>query len=846
MSSLDQIVSQLQSAGHPALPDGHPVDDGKPHRYGQGRKYWYSLHRIERAGRILGYTGAFGRWSGNDNGAEAFQWQGENLTPEDMSAARQRQEAAERVESEKRAHAAKMAANRARGQWQKARDEGSSAYLERKQITPEAVRFDDDGTLLVPMFQYAGGIRLVGLQKITPDGAKRFNKGMEKKGAAFLLGDIATDDRVAMIGEGYATGRTIRMATDGAVPLSVCFDAGGIMPVARYLRDTYPDLHLLICADDDWKIEQRLREHLADEFSYSGELVIGGAAVRIETKNTWYVVRAQYRRDDQGVGFIELSFGNDVVPERKKRFENTGLKSAHEAVAAVGNASVVFPRFADRGDRKLTDFNDLHCEEGLDAVKAQIQSALLAALAPAADEILPFAHLSANQPAGVARPAAAAKTELHPTSAGAAAEEWDGREAENGAHTWEMKLARTEKGTLLPTLGNVHLILSNHKAWQGVIAQDDFAGRVVKRKVPPFQQGELGEWSDMDDIRCVLWLSQAYGIAVRQDIVMSAVLLVADQHHYHDVREYLEGLVWDGTPRVRAWPARYLHVGDSEYVQLAGMKWMIAAVARVMQPGCKADNVLILEGKQGWGKSTALEVLAGKPWYTNSPIRIGEKDTYAVMAGKWIIELAELDSLNKSDSSAAKSFFATETDRFRNFYGKRAIDVHRQGVFAGSVNFDTYLKDESGNRRYWPIRVGGPVDIEALRRDRDQLWAEAVHLYRKRVIWHVTEDERPLFEIEQTERYEGDVYEDKIARAIEYSSRTTMEEILADVLKLDTSKWTLPEQRRVGKALKSLGWMRKRESTGKRGWYYVPEEEAVAAAVEAVEVAAGDDDDSPL
>ncbi|MDR6408517.1 UNVERIFIED_ORG: putative P-loop ATPase/phage/plasmid primase-like uncharacterized protein [Burkholderia sp. 1595] len=840
MSSLDQIISQLQSAGHPALPDGHPVDDGKPHRYGPGKKYWYSLHRIERGGLILGYTGAFGRWSGNDNGAQAFQWQGEALTPEDIDAARQRQEAAERAEAEKRAHAAKMAANRARSQWHKARDGGASAYLERKQITPEAVRFDDDGTLLVPMFQYADGIRLIGLQKITPDGAKRFNKGMEKKGASFILGDIAADDRVAMIAEGYATGRSIRMATDEAVPLSVCFDAAGIRPAARYLRDTYPDLHLLICADDDWKIEQRLREHLADEFGYDGDLVIGADAVRIETKQTWYRVRAQFRRDDHGVGFIELSYGNDVMPERKRRFENTGLKYAYEAAAEVGNASVVFPRFADRGERKLTDFNDLHCEEGLEVVRQQIQSALLAAIAPAGI-VSPMA-------ANGTRTVTGAESVPHPTSAGAAPEEWDGREAENGAHTWEMKLARSEKGTLLPTLGNVHLILANHKAWQGVIAQDDFAGRVVKRRVPPFQQGELGEWSDMDDIRCVLWLSQSYGIAVRQDIVMSAVLLVADQHHYHDVREYLEGLVWDGTPRVRSWPTRYLHVADSEYVQLAGMKWMIAAVARVMQPGCKADNVLILEGKQGWGKSTALEVLAGKPWYTNSPIRIGEKDTYAVMAGKWIIELAELDSLNKSDSSAAKSFFATETDRFRNFYGKRATDVHRQGVFAGSVNFDTYLKDESGNRRYWPIRVGGPVDIEALRRDRDQLWAEAVHLYRRRVIWHVTEEERPLFEIEQTERYEGDVYEDKIARAIEYSSRTTMEEILADVLKLDTSKWTLPEQRRVGKALKSLGWVRKRESTGKRGWYYVPEEEApvAAEAVAAVAVAVGDDDDSPL
>lgn len=126
---------------------------------------------------------------------------------------------------------------------------------------------------------------------------------------------------------------------------------------------------------------------------------------------------------------------------------------------------------------------------------------------------------------------------------------------------------------------------------------------------------------------------------------------------------------------------------------------------------------------------------------------------------------------------------------------------------------------------------------------RDQLWAEAVYLYRSGVVWHVTEQERPLFEIEQAERYEGDVYEDKIAKALEFVTRTTMEEILADILKLDTSKWTLAEQRRIGKALKSLGWVRKRGSTGSRGWYYVREEQE--QEVERELVAAGDDD-SPL
>lgn len=244
---------------------------------------------------------------------------------------------------------------------------------------------------------------------------------------------------------------------------------------------------------------------------------------------------------------------------------------------------------------------------------------------------------------------------------------------------------RSEKGTLLPTLGNVYLILSNHKAWRGVIAQDDFGGRVMKRNAPPFPQGTTGEWTDMDDQRCALWLSQRYGLSVRTDIVMNSVLLVADDTHFHEVREYLEGLTWDGVPRVRSMPSTYLRVADSEYVQLAFMKWMIAAVARVMEPGCKVDNVLILEGKQGHRKSTALKVLAGASWFTDTPIQIGNKDTYAVLAGKWVIELAELDSLNKADSSAVKSFFATAVDRFRNFYGKRATDVPRQCVFAGSV-----------------------------------------------------------------------------------------------------------------------------------------------------------------
>ncbi|WP_186038052.1 VapE domain-containing protein [Burkholderia gladioli] len=833
MSSLDQIRAQLAAAGHPELPVGHPVADGKHHRYGPRKKYWYQLREVVSKGAVIGYSGTYGYFSGDDPGTERFQWAGAPLSDEVLAETRRRQEAAEREESERAARQAQLAANRARSQWDRASDVGASVYMERKQITPEGVRFDADGTMFVPMYRYEAEGRLVGLQKITPNGEKRYNKGMEKKGASRLLGSIGAEDKMVLVAEGYATGRSIRMATREAFAVSVCFDAAGIQSAVQGLRAAFPAVHILVCADDDWKIEQRLREWLVEEFGFRGELTYGASPIKVEAKNTWYMLAAHKRVDDNGVQFVEATYGNDVMPLRRKRFENTGLKRAHEAAAAVDGVSVTYPTFADRGDRKLTDFNDLHVEEGLEAVERQLHAAIRAVLAPADDEQQPAEVVSAER---AMQPAA--------TSAAAEEQEWDGREAENGAFTWEESLARSDKGTLLPTLGNVHLILSNHAEWRGVIAQDDFAGRVVKRRVPPFGQGALGEWTDMDDHRSTLWLSQKYGLNVRPDIVMNAVLLVADATHFHDIREYLNTLEWDGVERVKSMPSTYLHVADSEYVQLAFMKWMIAAVARVMQPGCKVDNVLILEGRQGWRKSTALKVLAGKQWFTDTPIQIGNKDTYAVMAGKWIIELAELDSLNKTDSSAAKSFFATETDRFRNFYGKRATDVHRQCVFAGSVNFDAYLKDESGNRRYWPLRCGGLVDIDGIARARDQLWAEAVHLYRRGVVWHVTEAERPLFEVEQAERYEGDVYEDVIGKQIAHSSRTTMEEILRDVLRLDSSKWTLPEQRRIGKALKSLGWVRKRESTGSRGWYYVPDEEQEAEPV--LEAVCAGDDDSPL
>ncbi|ALP62810.1 VapE domain-containing protein [Paraburkholderia caribensis] len=909
MSDFAGIVGQLMAHGHPKLPDGHPVADGKPHRYGPKKKHWYSLHEVVKAGKVIGYTGAFGCWSGNDNGAQAFAWHGEALSPEDIAETRARQDALAREEERKRQHAAKLAANRARQQWQEGSDVGESDYLARKQITAEGVRFAADGDVLVPMFNYPDGYRLVGLQKITSTGAKRFNKGMEKKGALFLLGDINADSKVVLVAEGYATARSIRMATDGVVPVMVCFDAGNIMAAARYLRDTYAGIHVMFCADDDWQIERRLRDHLAEEFGYVGEIEIGGEAIRIESRKTWYMVRVTRDTDRHGVESLALTFGNDVVPERTRRFENTGLKHAFDAASMIDNASVIYPRFSARGDRKITDYNDLHVDEGLHVVKSQITAAILAGLTPA-DIKQPAAELAvddaqdplydkavrlvsemkrasisavqrslrigynraarlldAMEQAAIVSPASQSGSRkvlaAHPTSAGAAGQTEDDPpdiEAENGAYTWMRDLRRAEKsGAILPTIDNVFLILSNDKRWSGVLAFEQFALRIVKRRAPPFEGGEVGEWTDADDSRLALWLGQGWGFSPRADIIAQAVFLVADRNRYHEVRDYLNGLTWDSTPRLHFWLHRWLHAEDTEYARLVGFKYLLGAVGRVMQPGCKMDNVLILEGAQDGGKSNAFRTLFGERWFTDANIVIGDKDSYAVMAGKWVIELAELDALNKSDSSSSKRFFTVAVDTYRPPYAKRAVDVPRQSVFGGTVNFDVYLKDESGGRRYWPVRCGDVLDISGLAENRDQIWAEAVHEYHRWqrenaeaggqiwAPWRVTHEEKPLFQEEQEARFEGDVLEVKIARELKYRPRVTMEEVLDDILKIEITKQTPAEQRRVGKALKRLGWARQRETTGDREWYYVPpREKPVQMPTRAASSGGCEDDDAPL
>jgi hypothetical protein len=234
-----------------------------------------------------------------------------------------------------------------------------------------------------------------------------------------------------------------------------------------------------------------------------------------------------------------------------------------------------------------------------------------------------------------------------------------------------------------------------------------------------------------------------------------AAQTAARDRPFHPLRAYLKGLRWDGVKRVDRWLTTYLGAAETEYSRAVGSRWLISAVARIFRPGSKADCCLILEGPQGIRKSTALRTLAGE-YFTDELADLGSKDAAMQTRGAWIIELSELDSLSHSDVARIKAFMSRTTDRFRPPYGMRLVESPRQCVFAGTVNHSTYLRDETGGRRFWPVTCGC-IAVETLARDRDQLWAEAKARFEAGSVWWLdTAELIQLASDQQVDRYEGD------------------------------------------------------------------------------------------
>ena len=317
------------------------------------------------------------------------------------------------------------------------------------------------------------------------------------------------------------------------------------------------------------------------------------------------------------------------------------------------------------------------------------------------------------------------------------------------------------------------------------------------------------------------YLQKAGLTSVGKDTIHQAVELRASERAFHPVRDYLTGLRWAGTPGLDTWLCQNRGVEQTDYSKQIGRMFLIAMVARVFQPGCKADYMLVLEGAQGARKSTACAILAGDWFSDNLPdLRSGGKDVAQHLNGKWLIEVAEMSALDKAEAAALKAFITRTTERYRPSFGHKEVVKPRQCLFIGTTNKAAYLRDETGGRRFWPVRAG-IINVDALTRAPDPLFAEALHAYRRREKWwpdaaFEAEHIRP----QQEARYEEDAWEQAIAEFVSGKDKVTALQVAVHALSIDKPKLGTADQRRITAALTQVGWKRsnKRGAYGERYW----------------------------
>ena len=343
---------------------------------------------------------------------------------------------------------------------------------------------------------------------------------------------------------------------------------------------------------------------------------------------------------------------------------------------------------------------------------------------------------------------------------------------DSGNSDWATQLSINHKtGECDPAIHNAVLIMENDPRLKGVFALNEFSGQPVLRKAPPWGRGPIKDplngdlWSDADDAELSHYMEVAWKFKSDKAILKAWEIVTEHHNKFHPVREYLDSLTWDGTERLDTVLIKWLGAEDSQYVRAVTRKWLTAGVARMYNPGCKFDGMLVLIGPQGQGKSRFGRIMS-KGWFTDSAIHIGDKEGYSAIHGSWIVEMGELASTRKKDIEDVKGFISATGDTFRPAYGKHNITLFRQNIFFGTTNDAEFLRDRTGNRRFWPVTIKG-VDrgvLKGLEESVDQIWAEAKDAWRKGESLWLDDPELAEIAVEEQENF---IAQDGLAGQIE-------------------------------------------------------------------------------
>lgn len=409
---------------------------------------------------------------------------------------------------------------------------------------------------------------------------------------------------------------------------------------------------------------------------------------------------------------------------------------------------------------------------------------------------------------------------------------------------WASRMLRTDKGTPKMALGNMLLIFQHDPSWAGTLGFNERTQKVVfRRDPPPDVRAVAGDaLTDEHVSRVTIWLQDSYQYAIKSGtIVYSAMIAAAYLCPFDPVREWLDALPpWDGVGRADRWLSDVTGCDATTYSGAVGSKVLISAIARVYEPGCKVDTVLVLHGPQGTFKSTLLAELVGRPeWFSDHLSDVGGKDACMELCGPWILEFSELDAITgKRESERVKSWITQQRDRFRPPYGRAIVDVPRRTIFTGTSNLGQFLRDETGGRRFLPIEIRD-IDLDALRAMREQLWCEALARYRTGEKWWLEGAALDGAKVEQEDRRVSDPWEDAIRVWIDETRNsavmspnrdnngrriyTTAGEVLTSGVRVDVGRQTKGDLDRCARVLGNvLGWKRGTRRIGKttaKVWY---------------------------
>lgn len=419
--------------------------------------------------------------------------------------------------------------------------------------------------------------------------------------------------------------------------------------------------------------------------------------------------------------------------------------------------------------------------------------------------------------------AAPTPPQLSPEAAAAQAEEMT---------SWQDRIVTNRDGNWKSHVFNVALLLTNDERLRECFKFNEFTGAVEVVEAPWRQWSgtPTGEWTDDDRVALAEWIVGEYGhnAAMNETTVHNALRNYTRRFTYHPVRDYLNGLRWDGKPRLATWLSRYLGAEVGDYHAAIGLHFLVGAVARVMQPGYKLDTMLVLEGEQGIGKSRAVRILFGD-WYTDAAIDFSSKDAAQTIRGMWGVELAEMHTVGRAEASLFKSFLSRQADRQRDAYDRCTVTHPRQCVFIGTTNQEFYQTDDTGGRRLWPVACGR-IDLRALGEDRNQLWAEATALFNGGEKGFLEKAAEALAKVEQDRRHLPDPWIEAIrgwlvnqsAFVVSGQTRVTSSEVFGGALGSNVRDVRPAEAQRLGRCMRKLGF--KAQAFKRRGevmWGYV-------------------------